>query len=83
MSKLEGRCMKCQKNVEIKDVFLNVSESGRRMAKGFCPECNTRVCRILSKNMNVDGSLIEEDEDNVVESEDKKPEAESKYFGGE
>jgi len=43
----EGRCMKCQKMVEIKDGKEVITKNKRRMLKGKCPKCDTTVCRIL------------------------------------
>jgi DNA-directed RNA polymerase subunit RPC12/RpoP len=46
---VEGRCMKCKKQVEIKDPAERVSKNNMRMAHGVCPHCGTKVCRILGK----------------------------------
>ena len=45
----EGRCMKCKKQVEIKDAKETVTKNKMRMIKGSCPKCGTTVCRILGK----------------------------------
>ncbi len=45
----EGRCMKCKKQVEIKDGKEVVFKNGMKALKGKCPECGTTVCRILGK----------------------------------
>ena len=45
----EGRCMKCKKQVEIKDAKEAVTKNKMRMLKGVCPACGTKVCRILGK----------------------------------
>ena len=42
-------CVKCKENNPIKDKVVKVSDSGRRMAQGVCPNCGTRVNRILGK----------------------------------
>lgn len=44
----EGRCMKCKKQVEIKDPQETVMKNGMRAVKGKC-ECGTTVFRILGK----------------------------------
>ncbi|HEY0559470.1 MAG: uncharacterized protein JWM48_1214 [Mycobacterium sp.] len=44
----EGYCVKCREKRTF-DGEVNVSESGRRMAKGKCPVCGTTVTRILGK----------------------------------
>lgn len=45
----EGYCVKCRKKQEIKDGKVEVSDKGRRMAKGKCPDCGTNVTRFLPK----------------------------------
>ena len=45
----EGRCMKCKKSVEIKNGQENVMKNGMKAIKGECPECKTKVFRILGK----------------------------------
>ena len=45
----EGRCMKCRKQVPMKEAKVVINKRGLRMAKGKCPECGTTVCRILGK----------------------------------
>jgi hypothetical protein len=46
--KYEGYCVKCKEKREF-DGEVSVSESGRRMAKGTCPVCGTKMNRILGK----------------------------------
>jgi len=44
----EFYCVKCkEKRTTEGDVVI--SENGRRMAKGTCPECGTKLNRILGK----------------------------------
>lgn len=43
----EGYCVKCRKKQQIKGGNLEVNAKGRRMAKGTCPECGTKVTRFL------------------------------------
>ena len=38
--------MKCKKKVEIKNPEKTKTKKGVPMTKGFCPVCNTKVCRI-------------------------------------
>jgi DNA-directed RNA polymerase subunit RPC12/RpoP len=45
----EGRCMKCKKQVEIKDPEEVVMKNGMKAVKGTCPDCGTKVFRILGK----------------------------------
>jgi len=44
-----GRCMKCKKQVEIKDPKEVVLKNGMKAVKGVCPACGTKVFRILGK----------------------------------
>ena len=44
----KGRCMKCQKEVTMKDAKVVTNAIGMKMAKGKCA-CGTTVCRILGK----------------------------------
>jgi DNA-directed RNA polymerase subunit RPC12/RpoP len=46
---VEGRCMKCKKQVEIKDPADQVMKNGMKAMKGTCPTCGTKVFRILGK----------------------------------
>lgn len=48
-AKVEGRCMKCQKQVEIKNGVEVRMKNGMRAMKGECPICGTKVFRILGK----------------------------------
>jgi hypothetical protein len=43
----EGYCVKCRKKRNIKDGEVHETAKGRRMAKGSCPECGTKVNRFL------------------------------------
>lgn len=45
----EGRCMKCKKSVEIKNGEKIVMKNGMEAIKGVCPECGTKVFRIIGK----------------------------------
>lgn len=44
---VQGRCMKCQKNVEIKNGKEVTTKNKRKMLKGVCGACGTVVCRFL------------------------------------
>ena len=49
---VEGRCMKCKKQVEMKDPKETTMKGrgGELMAmKGVCPNCGTNVFRIMGK----------------------------------
>jgi hypothetical protein len=43
-----GYCVKCKEKRDFEGE-VSVSESGRRMAKGTCPVCGTKMNRILGK----------------------------------
>lgn len=47
---VQGYCVKCKKKVDIKDAVETTTKRGGRMAKGKCPECDTKVCCLLKKN---------------------------------
>ena len=44
-----GRCMKCKKEVEIKDGKEIIMKNGMKAMKGVCGACDTKVFRILGK----------------------------------
>ena len=46
---VEGRCMKCRKQVEILNGQETVTKNGMKMLKGKCGACGTTVCKILGK----------------------------------
>ncbi len=46
---VQGRCMKCRAQVEIKNGKEVVTKNNMRMLKGACPKCGTTVCKILGK----------------------------------
>ncbi len=43
-----GYCVKCRQKRDFEGRVV-VSDSGRRMAKGTCPTCGTKMNRILGK----------------------------------
>jgi len=46
---VEGRCMKCKKQVEIQSGKEVVMKNGMKAMKGECAKCGTKVFRILGK----------------------------------
>ncbi len=46
---VEARCMKCKKQVEIKNPEEVVMKNKMKAMKGVCPHCGTKVFRILGK----------------------------------
>lgn len=44
---MEAYCMKCKKQVEVKDAVEAVAKNGRPMIKGVCPECGTKVNKFV------------------------------------
>ena len=49
VEKVEGRCMKCKKQVVITNGKESKMKTGAFMLKGKCGKCGTTVCRILGK----------------------------------
>jgi len=47
--KMQGRCMRCKEQKDMKDVEMTQTTRGGFMAKGKCVDCNTGVCKIMSK----------------------------------
>jgi len=45
----EGRCMKCKKQVEIKDAKEIIMKNGMKALSGVCGECSTKVFKIIGK----------------------------------
>ncbi len=45
---LEGRCMKCKENREMKNVKLEKTKRGTFLARGTCVKCGTNMAKILS-----------------------------------
>jgi hypothetical protein len=45
---LQGRCMKCKQNREMKNLKLEKTKRGTYMAKGNCVKCGTKMAKILS-----------------------------------
>ena len=43
----EAYCVKCKAKRPVKDGHIEVNEKGRRMAKGTCSECGTKVTVFL------------------------------------
>jgi DNA-directed RNA polymerase subunit RPC12/RpoP len=46
----EARCMKCKKQVEVKDDQDVVMKNGMKAISGVCPRCSTKVFKIVGKN---------------------------------
>ncbi len=47
---MKAYCVKCKKKVDVKDSRIEESKSSRgvrKLGKGFCSECGTKVCAIL------------------------------------
>lgn len=43
----DAYCVKCRTKRKIKNQTIEKSEKGRRMAKGTCPVCGTKLTRFL------------------------------------
>ena len=46
---MQGRCMRCKTQKDMKDVKIVQTARGGYMAKGSCTECNCGMCKIMSK----------------------------------
>lgn len=46
---VQGRCMKCKEQVDIKEGRETKTSRGTMMMKGKCPKCGTTVCRMMGK----------------------------------
>lgn len=49
MQEYEGYCVKCRAKRTFEGK-VEESDSGRKMAKGACPECGTTVSRLMPKD---------------------------------
>lgn len=47
---VDGRCMRCKENREMKDAKFEPTAKGTIMAKGKCTVCGCGMCKILSKD---------------------------------
>jgi DNA-directed RNA polymerase subunit RPC12/RpoP len=45
----KARCMRCKKEIEIKDPKEVVLKNKMKALKGVCPVCGTKVFRIVGK----------------------------------
>ena len=46
---MEGRCMKCKGQKEIKNEEATKMKNGMWAVKGECPDCGTKMFRIVGK----------------------------------
>lgn len=48
---VKGYCVRCkEKGREMKDPVIHKTAKGGFMAKGFCKECDTKMCAMMSKD---------------------------------
>lgn len=47
--KVEAYCVKCKAKRFMNEPKEEISKNGTPMMKGICPECGTKICRILPK----------------------------------
>ena len=47
-------CLKCRQPKEIKDEINITMKNGLKAVKGKCPDCSTKIFRILGKAKNGD-----------------------------
>ncbi len=45
----EAYCVKCKKKIEIKNPEETVTAKGVKAMTGNCPDCNTKVFRMMGK----------------------------------
>ena len=49
MAEIQGYCMKCREKRIIKDgEVTEMGKAGRKAYKGLCPDCGTKMFKILS-----------------------------------
>lgn len=48
-SPIDAYCVKCKTKKVMSNQRIKISDSGRRMAHGNCPDCGTKVNRILGR----------------------------------
>ena len=46
---IKGLCVKCKKQVVIKNVEKTETVNGQPMLRGKCAECGTTVCKFVKK----------------------------------
>jgi len=46
----DARCMKCKKQVAVKDEKEVVMKNGMKAISGVCGDCGTKVFKIIGKN---------------------------------
>lgn len=46
MAAVTGFCMKCKKQVEMKDAEQTTMKNGKPATKGVCPNCGTKMFKI-------------------------------------
>ena len=47
---IQGRCMKCKEQKDMKNVEMHKTTRGGFMAKGKCVDCGCGMCKIMSKD---------------------------------
>jgi len=55
---MTGYCLKCKKIKEMKDEDIVTTKNGKSMAKGICPDCGTKICKMLS-NPGAEDKIIQ------------------------
>ena len=43
-----GYCVKCRQKRKIRNPKMGTMKNGRKMMKGNCEKCNTKMCRVVS-----------------------------------
>ena len=46
---VDGRCMKCKENREMKNAKETIMKNGMKAMKGECVKCGTKMFKIIGK----------------------------------
>ena len=65
-----GYCVKCRCVRPLRDVEIVITKNNRRMQKGICGTCGTKVCKFLKMAVNQEDLEDEDAEDEDAEDED-------------
>ena len=49
MDKCIGYCVKCRVKREMLETGIKKAKNGRRMVKGICQLCKTKMCKFIKK----------------------------------
>jgi len=49
MEKYIGYCVKCRTKRDMLETGIAKTKNGRRMVKGICQNCGTKMCKFIKK----------------------------------